>query len=428
MMLQFRWHYKTLLFLLFSAGSTIIFHSCLKSDKPGIPPEVVEVIQQTGFNRIELTKTIGNYLPPEDSLKLKAAYFLISNMPRQYSIDFSLKDSLGNEITYNPQTISNEDEFLSYWQNLEDQLGELSFEVEKFTLDRDTIDSETLIETIDLALESRSNTWSQDYSFDDFLVGVLPYRIGNEHIEQWRPFLKNWFLPLIPDKIKHNPQEVAHWVNNYINDNFRFDIRYIKKSEVQPILSMFATKGGNYQDLSYLKVKALRSLGIPAYLDYIPYFADSTYSYYFASFLNPEHKVEMLPHKGHELLLMQTIQIPKIYRRTFLELKSGLFAQKNIEKTTPPFLGHFHYEDVTSAYLEVENIIFNGKCSDSLVYLTVFNDKKWRAIDWAVCKNEQAIFQSVSKPDNYRFAFLPDSSKTLQLLTENTSLQIRSLK
>lgn len=423
-MFRYRRHYKTLLLLLFSAGSIIIFHSCLKSDKPGIPQEVVEVIQQTGFNRIELTKTIGNYLRPEDSLKLKAAYFLISNMPRQYSIDFSLKDSLGNEISYNPQTISTEDEFLSYWDNLEDQLGGVSFEAEKFTLDRDTIEAETLIETINLAIETRSYPWSLNYSFDDFLIGVLPYRIGNEHIEQWRPFLKDWFLPLLPEKIKHDPREVAHWVNNYINDNFRFDIRYIKKSEVQPIRSMFAAKAGNYQDLSYLKVNVLRSLGIPSYLNYIPYFADSTYSYYFVSFLNTEHKYEVLPHKGHELLLEQTNRIPKIYRRTILEMKTGLFAQKNIEKTTPPFLGHYHYEDVTSMYLGVENITFNGECYDSLVYLTVFNDKKWRAIDWAICKNDQAIFQSVSKPDNYRFAFLPDSSKTLQFLIEDTPIQL----
>jgi len=420
-MLRQRWCNKTFIFLLLSASTIIVFQSCLKSDKPGIPPEVVEVIQQTGFNRIELTKTIGNYLKPEDSLKLNASYFLISNMPRQYSIDFSLKDSLGNEINYNPQSFSTEDEFLSSWENLENDLGGLFFEAEKFTLDRDTIEAETLIETIDLAFETRSLPWSQNYSYDNFLIGILPYRIGNEHIERWRPFLKNYFLPLIPVELNNDPTKVAHWLNKYINENFRFDIRYIKKPEVQSIDSIFETKSGNYQDLSYLKVKVLRSIGIPAFLDYIPYFADSTYSYYFVSFLNNKCEYEMLSHKDHENILTHANRIPKIYRRSFLEMETGLFAQKNVQKTTPPFLGHYHYEDVTSLYLHVKNITFQGECSDSLVYLTVFNDKMWRAVDWAICKNNQATFKNVSIPINYRFAFLPDSSKKLHLINENIS-------
>ncbi|MCC7317657.1 MAG: hypothetical protein IT219_03950, partial [Bacteroidales bacterium] len=66
---------------LFFAVATIVsmlvmLGSCLKSTKPGLPDEVVQAINETGFNRIQLTKTISNFLDPADSLQREAAYFL----------------------------------------------------------------------------------------------------------------------------------------------------------------------------------------------------------------------------------------------------------------------------------------------------------------------------------------------------------------
>ncbi|NOY50288.1 MAG: hypothetical protein GXO88_06990 [Chlorobi bacterium] len=59
---------------------TIIFF-CSKNR---IPENVKQVLKNAGKNRKELLKVIENYQNPEDSLKLKAAYFLIGNMQDKY--------------------------------------------------------------------------------------------------------------------------------------------------------------------------------------------------------------------------------------------------------------------------------------------------------------------------------------------------------
>ena len=44
-------------------------------------------LELAGDNKEELLKVINHYQAPKDSLKLKAAYFLIENMPYHFSYD-----------------------------------------------------------------------------------------------------------------------------------------------------------------------------------------------------------------------------------------------------------------------------------------------------------------------------------------------------
>ena len=60
----------------------IICFSC--SEK--YTPEIEEVLQQAGENHSQLEKVLKHYgKKPADSLKLRAAEFLIENMPGKYS-------------------------------------------------------------------------------------------------------------------------------------------------------------------------------------------------------------------------------------------------------------------------------------------------------------------------------------------------------
>jgi hypothetical protein len=66
--------YIYVLLLLFLFG-------CQQSFK--LSDNVNEVLNKSGDNRIELEKVIKHYQNPKDSLKLKAALFLIGNMGQQ---------------------------------------------------------------------------------------------------------------------------------------------------------------------------------------------------------------------------------------------------------------------------------------------------------------------------------------------------------
>lgn len=402
-------------FVQFASGTTFVLYvvlaltaaSCLKSKKPGLPADVVSVISATGFNKIELTKTIAKYFESGDSLKLKAAYFLISNMSRKYAMELETTDTAGNLIQINPLNYENGTDFLSHWDSINSQVGGIVYKAKKFTLDTDTITSDLLINTIESAILSQSLPWAKNYDFETFLHYTLPYRIGNESIEDWRTFLTHQFS-WINDSAGNtqSPEKIAYMVNNYVNQNFSFNLRHIKNPHLQTLTELFQHKTGNYQDLSYLKTMILRSFGIPSTVDYIPFIADSTYSFYFAVFMDSKGQFQPLIDQQTQSFLRSTNRIPKVYRRIFHNIDSSLFALKKISLTTPPFLGHYHYLDVTSHYAPTKTIQFETICPDSLVYLSVFNDKKWRPVDWSKCSNNKSVFQNVASNIAFKLTYL----------------------
>ena len=71
---------KQFLFLLILV---YLFSGCRKN-----PVLLEEVLAYSGANRPELEKVIAHYARnPEDSLKLRAAVFLIENMPGHYAME-----------------------------------------------------------------------------------------------------------------------------------------------------------------------------------------------------------------------------------------------------------------------------------------------------------------------------------------------------
>lgn len=381
----------------------VLFSACLKSTEPGLPPEVVKVFEKTGFNRIEFTKTIGHYLDGSDSLKLKAAYFLIANLDRQYTVSYDIKDTAGNIITIDPLAFSTEHEFLSYWKTLDSTLAGLSYKPHKFVLDRDTIRAELLISTIDKAYETRSQAIGKHYSEADFFNYVLPYRFGNEITEDWRTRLPEAF-PVLNTfaKGEHAPEEAIAYINQLVDSLFSFDGRFIKQAIPQLTEQLLENKRGNYEDLAYLKAKMLRCCGIPATIDYTPYLSDSVNGFYWAVGQNSAGKfIPLIPKRTEYLFDEKQGRIAKVYRRTFHNQPNGLFRLKKTDLTTPPFLGHYDYMDVTDAYFHVFNLAISRPCTDTLVYLGVFNDKQWRAIDWTFCKNDSISFTGCTAEIDY---------------------------
>ncbi|MDR1594342.1 MAG: hypothetical protein LBS43_07665 [Prevotellaceae bacterium] len=65
-------------------------------------PAIEEVLQQAGDNRSQLEKVLKRYSHnPADSLKLRAAEFLITNMPDKYSVDFQSANKVLKTIKNN---------------------------------------------------------------------------------------------------------------------------------------------------------------------------------------------------------------------------------------------------------------------------------------------------------------------------------------
>jgi len=388
----------------------MLAQSCLKSNNPGLPADVVDAIAHTGHNRVELTKTIGYFIDTDDSIYLKSVFFLIANMPHHYAVDYTIKNEKNQEIDFDPKDFVSYEAMENWWSTQQANDHRLFYETKKFSLDKDTISAELLISTVNQAVASRSYPWTKTVTATDFYEYVLPYRFENEHIYDWRTAIINDFC-WIADSVHSNAkaEEVIQLINDYVNTNFVFDKRYLRIASVQTYPEIRLSRRGNQSDLAHLKASIARTFGIPATIDYTPYLADSISGFYFAVAQDSQGKfIPMLPTNSIDLL--KGNKIPKVYRRIFVQNDSSLFAQKKLSLKTPPYLGHYHYLDVSSEYLSVEDIGHRKNTSDTLYYIGVHNDKKWRAVDWAISKDSQVSFRDMGKGINYQLLIMRNDS------------------
>ncbi len=378
--------------------------SCLKSNKPGLPLSVVEAISKTGFNRIELTKTIGHFIESGDSLQMNAAFFLVGNLTHHYSVEYEVQDSLGNTYNFDPLSFKTWEDLLGDWNRLDAETGGLAWYPVKFQLDRDTVKAPMLIESIESGL---SFPWLSAYTPADAYGYIIPYRIGNELVDNWRTEVLSdyrWFLGKMD--IANPVESLISLINNYVDSNYVFDKRFIKEAHVQNYKQIRQTRRGNFDDLAYHKIRLLRSFGIPSALDYTPYLADTNYGLSWAVAMDVTGKFNPLLPPGTDYLFKKPGKIAKVYRRIFHSFDNSLHSIKPLELTTPPFLGHYHYLDVTSSYLSTTNLAFDLPCTDTLLYIAVKNDGKWKAIDWTICRNNMAVFEDAAVGVSFRPAYM----------------------
>ena len=142
-----------------------------------------EALRLAGDNRPELEKVLVHYAQsPADSLKLRAARFLIENMPGHYTLGGPLMEQKREEIYNTPG--------ISYFAKraldiVVSRLAVLEWEAEPIE-DVRQISADFLIRHIDRSFECRERfPWTRELPFDIFLECVLPYRIACERLDLW---------------------------------------------------------------------------------------------------------------------------------------------------------------------------------------------------------------------------------------------------
>jgi hypothetical protein len=242
-----------------------------------IPENVKQTLELAGENRTELQKVIDHYQKPEDSLKLKAAYFLIGNMKNKFfypynTIQKKLMDSLvalGSNIESKRESLSFHGYTIlrdtlnaranSYWGTLKERT---SFEREQIIKDVNIVTSKLLIENIDCAFKVWENVpWSKHYTFDQFCEYVLPYRTSQDVPGFWRKSLVKRYGWLL-DTIKQNEDFLR--AAEIIDDSlyFQYNEKFEEFSNTN-IMDMDVVKLGTCRQHSSFKMALFRALGIP---------------------------------------------------------------------------------------------------------------------------------------------------------------------
>ena len=170
----------------------------------------------------------AHYSAPADSMKRKAACFLLDNMDGHSYITFDLKDSNDTVVPFEVLSFPSYDSLEIGFRALEDKFGTLDFKKRQTTHDDSVITPDFLFQHIDQAFMAwTTRPFAAHLSFDSFCQYVLPYRGSNEPLELWRPFFYERYDSLFRAmKNPADPIEAAVLINKDLISWFHFDPRF----------------------------------------------------------------------------------------------------------------------------------------------------------------------------------------------------------
>ena len=338
-------------------------------------------LRLAGDNRPELERVLRHYAQaPADSLRLRAARFLIENMPGHYTLATPDVERLRKKI-YADTSVC----YLAC--RTVDIVLEQVFRLDHLTQKKEDIrhvSADFLIRHIDASFWMRETyPWLADVPFDTFLEYLLPHRIEHERLEPWRDSLF-----IAPTELQRLKAFDAYKHNFHVADLLPLPHgqKRLNNQDISRILDI-QYDAKECADNARREIFRLRSIGIPAALDYVPAYANR----------NGEHHWFTIV--GQDVLEVEFYRkVPKIYRFTYSH--QPVPAPRDGEHIPSLFLNPF-LKDVTGTYIETAApaFDFSGELPRNArhAYLCVFNNFKWQPVAIAGADGGNAAFKDVGK-------------------------------
>ena len=174
---------------------------------PDCGSQVEQALSLAGENRAELEKVLARYsVALDDSLKLRAAEFLIENMPGH---SYYEGEALDNYLEYYPllyRVRSRGQEPSVAADSIRSEYGFFDIGSLARKYDIQEVDSAYLCRNIEWAFKVwEEQPWGKNVPFETFLEYVLPYRVGDERLVSWRKEVYEKYNPLL-DCIRKLPE------------------------------------------------------------------------------------------------------------------------------------------------------------------------------------------------------------------------------
>jgi hypothetical protein len=362
------------------------------------PENVQAVLDKAGKNKSELQKVIKTYQNPEDSLKLKATWFLLGNMDEQGYSYYEVADSNDMEIGFNALDYPTYKAMTHSWDSIVQFRGKLHQKKVSFTKDYEIIKAAYLINHIELAFQVwEENPWSKHLNFDQICEYILPYRSTNEPLEDWRTYFIEKYSWL-KDSMKNinDPVEACVWINDEIKSWFRFDPRFYEHATDLGLREMVEGKMGRCEDMTNLAIYAMRANGIPVMSDFTPYWAKTGNNHAWNAIMDNTGKVVIFMGGESNPGIYRLNQAKaKVYRKTFAKQPFSLAEIKEEWEKAPPYINRNSIVDVTSEYIPVDdvemNLVKEVPDSTNFAYICVFNTGEWKAIHWGRIEADRKV-------------------------------------
>jgi hypothetical protein len=392
---------------------------------------------------------------PEDSVKLKAATFLLDNMQGLKTIDpasvsknqpfFAYMEYLANKVAADSagkeRTKVPDDLFAKGMDSVVTAYSDngkkpVFAPLPRFFTDADTLDAGFIIDNIDKAFDAwKKMPWARQLSFPVFCEYLLPYRASDTYWDSTRVFFTNKYkyladsfpneqnLITVGEAIR---KEIHTWFkeDGTFSDNYPF----LKPLPFEQILK---GRHGDCYEATMLRVSAMRSMGVPAAFEMVPQWGNvSSGNHFFYKVIDPAHDTitakidnanvyrdtryivegssyeEKLAWTPANINITYNKSVPKIYRRCFAIQDSSLARRKLIHESIPPLFANDRLQDVTAQYVETADVTIElPQSKDRFAYLCVFNPKGWEPVAWAEVIGNKAVFRNMGKNIVYLPAF-----------------------
>ena len=365
------------------------------------------VMDLAGENRKELEKVLEHY--QDDERKYRAACFLMENMAHRHSVAGKGVDEFYAFIDSVYQIQQQEYDipaiYEAYRRTVRYQGAGLRRE-----WDVKHLTSEQLIRGIDGAFEVWGKPWNSHLTLDEFCEWILPYRLHDELLEDWRPLYRKAFEDVLTDSIRTARQACEAVNNRLIGLPIHIALSSVRPSAIRPS-SLLHIKFGLCEDYADLAVYAMRSLGIPVGIEVVPHWGSANNNHTFnVVYDNDGHYYDFSGGENNpgEHLHRFTKDIPKVYRERYGANPESLAMIKGDEEV-PPFFRNPFMEDVTGNYTFIGardvTIAKEKDMKTRFAYLCVFDPNGWTPVAWGRVERDSVRFRQVGPNIVYQAAY-----------------------
>ena len=371
--------------------SWIIFVCCIFFSCTNHMQERIQyTLHQAGENSSELKKVLDHYQNQPE--KLKAARFLIANIPAHRTYVGKEIDSLKQMKKESIQQGRISDEIVTHWKSFD-------YSSSQVVKDIDVIKADILIENIDLAFEAwEKRSWSKQYSFEDFCEYVLPYRIGDEPLEKWRRIYYERYSPVLDSLYQGNDVvEAARVMANYLKEegftnHTDFNLPHLGA------LFLLENRVGYCRDNCDIATYVMRSLGIPITMDFYEMSPSYNSRHFWSALIDTTGLVVPFNYIEREIVRrpQEERKKGKVYRTCYgiqPEKYSGLYTDKEV----PAFFRRPFMKDASDEYFPESNVKLesNEAIDKHWGYLCVFTGTELQPIDISEFHGKKIEFPNV---------------------------------
>lgn len=355
-------------------------------------------------------QVIAHYAKQGDTLKLKAARFVVDNMRYHYSYESSTL----NDFYKRAEQISKEYKYpqsIEQYKNIYKEVGDIGRGRRK-VYDTQNMTAQSLIANIDAAFSDwRNGCWACHLSFEQFCEFLLPYRVGDEHYEDWRNGLRTRFLG---DAARLNDcderSNSAYWAARNVCDalkkfKFHVDDKALPHTAVElPVSTLLAMGMGECSNYAKLSTYIMRACGIPVCYDYTPQWPNKAHHHSWNALLNNNGKT--IPFLGSDTYPGETERngekLAKVFRRTFAYQPNSAFAlRKDTTESLPSTFDSPFMKDVSNEYFsgaEITVSIPQSILKRQFAYMAVFDNAQWMPVDFAeIDSSRTATFRDLGR-------------------------------